>query len=94
VLASAEELVESIPRFYRTGTRRTVPEDEYLAAHDLCTAAQGVFLEATRHDLAYNPRFWQLLRKRREASTRSRALVTADHDTAPGSGLVSIAPLL
>ncbi|MFE0777997.1 hypothetical protein [Streptomyces sp. NPDC058861] len=73
VLATAEHLVASIPRFYRPGTRHTLPEAEYLAAHDECTTAQHVFLEAARRDLDYHPRPWQLLRKRRERKYREQA---------------------
>lgn len=73
VLATAEELVDSIPRIYHTGTHHTVPEQEYLAAHDQRTTAQGTFLEAARRDLDYHPRPWQLLRKRREHKYREQA---------------------
>ncbi|MGP3691119.1 hypothetical protein ACTVZO_41710 [Streptomyces sp. IBSNAI002] len=73
VLTAAEDLVASIPRFYRPGTRHTLPEQEYLTAHDQCTAAQAVFLEAARRDLDYHPRPWQLLRKRRERKYREQA---------------------
>lgn len=73
VLASAENLVEAVPRFYQPGTRVTLPEDDFLTAHDECAEAKAAFLEAARHDLAYNPRPWQLLRKRRERKYREQA---------------------
>lgn len=72
VLAAAEDLVAAVPRFYQTGTRVTLTEEEFLAAHDDCTEAKAAYLEAARHDLAYNPRFWQLLRKWRERKHREQ----------------------
>lgn len=73
VLASAEDLVDAVPRFYPRDTWNTLPEDDFLTAHDQCSEVKSTFLDAARRDLAYNPRFWQLLRKYRERKYREQA---------------------
>ncbi|TJZ55865.1 hypothetical protein FCH28_11290 [Streptomyces piniterrae] len=47
--------------------------DDYIGVLTEHTEAQVEFLHAARHDLAYNPKFWQLLRKLRERRYRKRA---------------------
>jgi hypothetical protein len=47
--------------------------------------AQWVFLEAARHDLAYNPRWWQLLRKYSERQYRKKHQATIEV-TGPAPG--------
>ncbi|MEV7695296.1 hypothetical protein AB0O62_02030 [Streptomyces sp. NPDC086779] len=73
VLVAAEELSTALPRFYDPDTRKTLPVDDYQDALDQCTAAKWKFLDAARHDLSYNPRPWQLLRKWRERKHREAA---------------------
>ncbi|MFB7634658.1 hypothetical protein ACFC0M_27425 [Streptomyces sp. NPDC056149] len=73
VLAAAENLVRAVPRYYQPGTSVTLGEDDFLTAHDECAEVKAAFLEAARHDLAYNPRPWQLLRKWRERKYREQA---------------------
>ncbi|MGW3926483.1 hypothetical protein ACWECC_00055 [Streptomyces microflavus] len=73
VLATAENLIEALPRFYQPGTHVTLAEENFLSTHDECAEVKASFLEAARHDLAYNPRFWQLLRKWRERKYREQA---------------------
>lgn len=70
VLAAAEEAVKAIPRPWNLETRELLPEEEYLKSHDRAGAARTKFLEEARHDLAYNPKPWQFLRKRRERKHR------------------------
>jgi hypothetical protein len=66
VLDRAEALIDAVPRVYHLGTDKTLPESDYLAAHDSCNQAKCDYLEAARQDLSYNPRPWHLLRRYRE----------------------------
>ncbi|GAA1708666.1 hypothetical protein [Streptomyces yatensis] len=47
--------------------------DDYISVFTDHTEAQVDFLFAARHDLAYNPKPWQFLRKLRERRYRKQA---------------------
>ncbi|MGW4675917.1 hypothetical protein [Streptomyces sp. NPDC004324] len=73
VLSAAETLMHSIPNSYDRDTDNLIPEEEFVDAHNRCGVAKAAFLEVARRDLAYDPRPWQLLRKRREREHRKRS---------------------
>ncbi|MET9122075.1 hypothetical protein [Streptomyces sp. NPDC004528] len=73
VLSAAETLMHPIPNSYDRDTDNLIPEEEFVDAHHRCGVAKAAFLEAARRDLAYDPRPWQLLRKRREREHRKRS---------------------
>ncbi|MCX5097589.1 hypothetical protein OOK36_55125 [Streptomyces sp. NBC_00365] len=73
VLSAAEDLMDSIPRSHDRDTDDLVPEEDFVDAHNRCGVAKAAFLEAARRDLAYDPRPWQLLRKRRERKHREQS---------------------
>ncbi|MEV8601118.1 hypothetical protein AB0465_14705 [Streptomyces griseoviridis] len=73
VLAAAEDLVATIPRFYARDTKATLSVDDFATEHDQCAETKSAFLDAARRDLAYNPRPWQLIRKYKERKYREQA---------------------
>lgn len=59
VREAAQKVMDGLPRFEDR-------LDDYISVFADHTEAQVEFLDAARHDLAYNPKPWQLLRKLRE----------------------------
>jgi hypothetical protein len=59
VREAAQKVMDGLPRFEDR-------LDDYISVFADHTEAQVEFLYAARHDLAYNPKPWQLLRKLRE----------------------------
>lgn len=70
VLAAAEAAVDGIPRPYDRKTFAPLDPEEFLTTHDHALDLRVAFLEEARRDLAYNPKPWQFLRKRRERKHR------------------------
>ncbi len=59
VLDTAENVGKKVPSM-------SLPKEELAEAMDAYVQAQIAFVAAAREDLAYNPKKWQLLRKRKE----------------------------
>lgn len=76
VTEAAEEIFAVLESLQRSNHEDDEYEDAYQAGLIKFNQAHKAFLEAARHDLAYNPKRWQLLRRWRERQYRkARAAV-------------------